>query len=102
MCWTWWPAVFGGDAEGLGDLLVGLSGGKREQHLELAVRQARGQLAWPFRHAVSGRGEHGVDRLRAQTALASVAQQLGLGAGSVERGSVRAPLSHRLVGVGGG
>src|SRR5579859_2243990 len=61
-----------GDAEGLGDLLVGLSAGEREQDLELAVRQARGQLAWPFRHAVSGGGEHGVDRLWAQTALARV------------------------------
>ncbi len=92
----------GGDAEGLGDLLVGLAGGEREQDLEFAVRQARGQLAWPFRDAVSGRGKHGVDRLRAQTALARVAQQLGLGAGGVERWSVRAPLPHRLVGVGGG
>jgi hypothetical protein len=84
----------GGDAEGLGDLLVGLSGGEREQDLQLAVRQPRGQLAWPFRHTVSGRGQHGVDRLRAQTALARVAQQLGLGIGSVERGSVPPPSSR--------
>src|SRR5207237_8780365 len=73
----------GGDPEGLGDLLVGLSGGERAQDLKLAVRQPCGKLAWPFRHTVSGRGEHGVDRLRAQTALARVAQQLGLGAGTV-------------------
>src|SRR4029453_2722910 len=60
----------GGDAEGLGDLLVGLSCGERKQDLEFAVREARGQLAWSFRHAVSGRGEHGVDRLRAQASVA--------------------------------
>ena len=46
----------GGDAEALGDLLVGLSRGEREQDIQFAVRQARGQLAWSFRHAVPGRG----------------------------------------------
>ncbi|MGO9972559.1 MAG: hypothetical protein ACLP01_07095 [Solirubrobacteraceae bacterium] len=90
----------GGDAEGVGDLLVGLSDRERKQDLELAVGQAGGQLAWPFGDAVSGRGEHGVDA-EAQSAFASVAQQFGLGARGVERGPVRARLSHRLVGVGG-
>ena len=90
-----------GDPEGLGDLLVGLSG-EREQDIVLAVGEASGQLAWPRGHAVSGRGEYGVDRLRAQTALTRFAQQLGLGAGSVQCGAMRASLSHRLIGVGGG
>ena len=68
----------------------------------LAVGEARGQVARPRRHAVSGRGEYGVDRLRAQTALVRLARRLGLGVGGVERGAVRSSLSHRLVAVGGG
>ena len=40
-----------GDAEVLSDLPVGLSGGEREHDLMLALREARGQLALPFRHA---------------------------------------------------
>ena len=40
-----------GDAQVLGDLLVGLSGGEGEQDLMLAVREACGQLAGELRHA---------------------------------------------------
>jgi hypothetical protein len=85
--------------EVLGDLFVGLSGSKSEQDLMLSVREACGQLARHLHHAVSCGGQHGVDRLRAQTAGARVAEQLGFGGGSVECRSVRAPLSHCPVGV---
>src|SRR5690242_21871624 len=49
---------------------------------------------------MSGGGEHGVNRLRAQTARARVAQHLGLRGFGVESGPVRASLAHRLVAVG--
>src|SRR3954463_3885606 len=44
-----------------------------------------------------GRGEHGVDRFRAQAALAGIAQQLGPGALSVECRSVRARVVNTAV-----
>ena len=59
------PRRLGGDAEVFSDLLVRLSRCEPEQDLVLAVGEARRQLACPFRHAMSGGGEHGVERLRA-------------------------------------
>src|SRR5881227_193151 len=50
------PRRLGGDAQALGDLLVGLTRGERKQDLQFAVRQARGQLAWSFCHPVPGCG----------------------------------------------
>jgi hypothetical protein len=51
---------------------------------------------------VPGGGEHRIDRLGTQPALARFVQQLRFGAGLVERGPVGPLLAHRLVAVGGG
>src|SRR6478736_3426175 len=73
------PDGLGGDAEIVGDRLVRVAEHERQQHLQLAPRQAGRKLTRPFRDAVTGGGEHGVDRLRVEPPVLDLSPQLGLG-----------------------
>ena len=90
-----------GDPELVGDRLVRLAAHEREQHLELASRQAGRQLARPFRNAVPGRGEDGVDRISVEAPVLRLAPELRLRRLGVEGGPVRARLAHGHVAIGG-
>src|SRR3954454_6476031 len=61
-----------GNTELVADRLIRMAEDEREQHLELAPREAGGQLGRPLRDTVTRGGEHGVHRLRVEPPLLDV------------------------------
>jgi hypothetical protein len=90
----------GGDAEILGDLLIGSASHEDEENLELSVRQTGRAVARPFAHAMPGGAEHRVDCIRVEPSCGDLALKLRLGGRRVERGPVRPRLAHGSIAVG--
>ena len=77
MCSMWWPTVLG-DTTSRRRSLVREAAGEQHEDLDLALRQAGRTLA-PAPDAVTGRAEHGVDRIAVEPALTHLLAELSRG-----------------------